>query len=114
VADYAQDNSIPWITFGKDDDKLAVMTRICTDRPLPAPHDWPRSGGAGVPAGVVRGGGTDLHEHLALVVLQGRPAEHLQVVPFGNSSRLLGSVVGHDGLLEPCPGDRLTDVPIGA
>jgi hypothetical protein len=26
VADYAQANGIPWITFGKNDDKLAVMT----------------------------------------------------------------------------------------
>ncbi len=26
VADYARAHSIPWITFGKDDDKLAVMT----------------------------------------------------------------------------------------
>src|SRR5205814_5783739 len=37
----------------------------------------------------------------------------LEGVPFGNSSLLLGWVVRHDGLLEPCPGDRLNGVPGG-
>src|SRR3982751_2677872 len=43
VTDYAQANNIPWIKFGKDDDKLAVMTRTCAARPPPAHRAWPRS-----------------------------------------------------------------------
>ncbi|MFF2159767.1 hypothetical protein ACFVWP_03415 [Streptomyces sp. NPDC058175] len=39
---------------------------------------------------------------------------HTQTVPFGNSSLLLGGgLARHHGLLEPCPGDRLTGVSGG-
>src|SRR3954469_2949234 len=35
VASYAEANDIPWIRFGKDDDKLATMTRTYAVRPPP-------------------------------------------------------------------------------
>jgi hypothetical protein len=43
VASYAQANDIPWVAFGKDDDKLAVMRATLTARPPPGPPGWLRS-----------------------------------------------------------------------
>ncbi|WP_433616740.1 hypothetical protein ACQP2P_15685 [Dactylosporangium sp. CA-139114] len=36
VVSYAAANDILWIKFGKDDDKLATMSRTCAVRPPPA------------------------------------------------------------------------------
>jgi hypothetical protein len=55
VAAYAQANDIPWVQFGKDDDKLAVMRATLTARPPPdapgvAAIGWRRSSsGSGPP-----------------------------------------------------------------
>jgi len=43
VADYADTNDIPWIKFGKDDDKLATMTPHLRRQAATGRSGWPRS-----------------------------------------------------------------------
>jgi hypothetical protein len=50
-----------------------------------------------------------------LVALLDPVADAVDPVPFGNSSLLLGAGLAfHHGLLDPCPGDRLSGVPGGS
>src|SRR5947209_11794086 len=44
VASYAEANDIPWIKFGKDDDKLATMAPHLRRQAATGCSGWPRSG----------------------------------------------------------------------
>ena len=78
VLSFADANDIPWVRFEKDQAKLEVMQphliRQAVDRAVRGGGD---RRGPGVPAGVDRLRGQDLHRDAAVVLLQGRPAGDL-------------------------------------
>src|SRR5205814_8087403 len=77
VTSYAETNDIPWIKFGKDDDKLATMAPYLRRQAATGCSGVAAiGGGAGVSTGLVGHRGPDVHGHAAVVVLQGRPARH--------------------------------------
>jgi hypothetical protein len=89
VTSFAEANDIPWIRFGKDDDKLATMT--------PHLRRQAACGRSGVAAiGVAQEfqrvwaatEGTTSHRHPEMVVLQGRPArDGVLLLPVGRRLR---------------------------